>query len=199
MAYTVTFWGTRGSIPTPGPPTARYGGNTPCVAVEDAGGRLVILDAGTGLRALGLKRVAFGVRAMRLRPPGTTLGYRLTPVVGGPSMAYVTDNERGSGGHYDTPASWRKDLVAFLAHVELLIHDAMYTPQELEQHRGWGHSTFQEAVTLAADAGVQRLVLFHHEPEHGDADVDGMLAAARREANARGKPAGVMAAQEGAD
>src|SRR5438445_12071887 len=73
----------------------------------------------------------------------------------------------------------------------------MYTPQELEQHRGWGHSTFQEAVTLAADAGVQRLVLFHHEPEHGDADVDGMLTAARREANARGKPAEVMAAQEG--
>src|SRR3989442_2183704 len=57
MAYTVTFWGTRGSIPTPGPHTARYGGNTPCVAVEDAGGRLVILDAGTGIRALGLKLV----------------------------------------------------------------------------------------------------------------------------------------------
>src|SRR5438094_534836 len=34
MAYTVTFWGTRGSIPTPGAHTARYGGNTPCVAVE---------------------------------------------------------------------------------------------------------------------------------------------------------------------
>src|SRR2546430_15002699 len=55
MAYTVTFWGTRGSIPTPGAHTARYGGNTPCVAVEGAGGELVILDAGTGLRALGLK------------------------------------------------------------------------------------------------------------------------------------------------
>src|SRR5216117_4023652 len=57
MACTVTFWGTRGSIPTPGPHTARYGGNTPCVAVEDASGRLVILDGGTGIRALGLKLV----------------------------------------------------------------------------------------------------------------------------------------------
>src|SRR5207245_7740547 len=38
VAYTVTFWGTRGSIPTPGAQTARYGGNTPCVAVEGAGG-----------------------------------------------------------------------------------------------------------------------------------------------------------------
>src|SRR2546429_75826 len=64
MAYTVTFWGTRGSIPTPGAHTARYGGNTPCVAVEGSGGgkgggggrgggQLVILDAGTGIRALG--------------------------------------------------------------------------------------------------------------------------------------------------
>src|SRR5947199_6614157 len=57
MAYTVTFWGTRGSIPTPGAHTARYGGNTPCVAVEGPGGQLVILDAGTGIRALGLQLV----------------------------------------------------------------------------------------------------------------------------------------------
>src|SRR2546427_11514632 len=55
MAYTVTCWGPRGSIPTPGAHTARYGGNTPCVAVEGTGGQLVILDAGTGIRALGLK------------------------------------------------------------------------------------------------------------------------------------------------
>ncbi len=285
MAYTVTFWGTRGSIPTPGAHTARYGGNTPCVAVEGAGGQLVILDAGTGIRALGLQLVerqngavnaeillshahwdhiqglphfkpffspgnavriwgsrqgttsleailrqqmdpavfpipldalsakltvqqvdpgeftvgAFRVRAMRLRHPGTTLGYRLTPAAatGGASMAYVTDNELGPGGHYDTPTTWRKDLVAFLANVELLIHDAMYTPQELEQHRGWGHSTFEEAVTLAAEAGVRRLVLFHHEPEHGDAEVDGLLSAARRAAKARGTPAEVLAAREG--
>ena len=57
MAYTVTFWGTRGSIPTPGPNTARYGGNTPCVAVAGADEELLILDAGTGIRALGLQLV----------------------------------------------------------------------------------------------------------------------------------------------
>src|SRR3989440_12998026 len=55
MSYTVTFWGTRGSIPTPGPATSRYGGNTPCVAGEGAEGQLVVLDAGTGIRALGLE------------------------------------------------------------------------------------------------------------------------------------------------
>src|SRR5207248_11173931 len=57
MACTVTFWGTRGSIPTPGPRTARYGGNTPCVAVAGADGELLVLDAGTGIRALGVQLV----------------------------------------------------------------------------------------------------------------------------------------------
>ncbi len=284
-AYTVTFWGTRGSIPTPGVHTARYGGNTPCVAVEDAGGHLVILDAGTGIRALGLNLVErqngavkaeillshahwdhiqglphfkpffapgnavriwgsrqgttsleailrqqmdpavfpvpldalsatltveqvepgasefqvgrFQVRAIRLRHPGTTLGYRLTPAGGGPSMAYVTDNELGAGGHYTTTASWRKEFVAFLSGVDLLIHDAMYSPPELEQHRGWGHSTFEEAVALGAEARLRRLALFHHEPEHGDAEIDALLAAARKHAQQLGGPGEILAAQEG--
>ena len=49
----VRFWGVRGSIAAPGPKTARYGGNTPCVEVR-AGGRLMIVDAGTGIRELGV-------------------------------------------------------------------------------------------------------------------------------------------------
>jgi phosphoribosyl 1,2-cyclic phosphodiesterase len=283
MAYTVTFWGTRGSIPTPGAATARYGGNTPCVAVEGAGGQLVVLDAGTGIRALGVELVAnlngaarveillshahwdhiqglphfkpffapgnsvriwgtrqgtaslesilrqqmdpavfpvpldalsasltvqqvdaeefsigeFRVRTMKLRHPGTTLGFRLTPATGGPSMAYVTDNELGAGGQYEVPASWRRDFVAFLKGVELLIHDAMYTPTELEQHRGWGHSTYEETVTLAQDAAAKKLVLFHHEPEHDDKAMDALLASARKFATQRGGSLDVIAAQEG--
>ena len=49
----VTFWGTRGSIPSPGPDTVRYGGNTSCVEVR-ADGHVLIFDAGTGIRSLGL-------------------------------------------------------------------------------------------------------------------------------------------------
>ena len=50
--FSVRFWGVRGSFPTPGPMTVRYGGNTPCVEVE-AGGHILILDAGTGIIPLG--------------------------------------------------------------------------------------------------------------------------------------------------
>jgi phosphoribosyl 1,2-cyclic phosphodiesterase len=54
------FWGTRGSIPTPGKETVRYGGNTPCVEVRLRDNRLVILDAGTGIRELGEALMARG-------------------------------------------------------------------------------------------------------------------------------------------
>lgn len=53
MTVTLTFWGTRGSIPVSGHATARTGGSTPCVTLEAAGVPLTILDAGTGIRALG--------------------------------------------------------------------------------------------------------------------------------------------------
>lgn len=53
----VRFWGVRGSIPTPGPATSHYGGNTACVEVR-ADGEIVILDAGTGIRPLGAELVA---------------------------------------------------------------------------------------------------------------------------------------------
>src|SRR3989440_1081451 len=62
----VIFWGVRGSIPTPGPGTVRYGGNTSCVEVR-ADGEIIILDAGSGIRLLGqsLQR-EFGSDPIRL-------------------------------------------------------------------------------------------------------------------------------------
>jgi phosphoribosyl 1,2-cyclic phosphodiesterase len=53
VPLTVRFWGTRGSIPAPGPGTVRVGGNTSCLEVRH-GSRLLVLDAGTGIRALGI-------------------------------------------------------------------------------------------------------------------------------------------------
>ena len=58
MTFRLRFWGTRGSVPSPGPMTVRYGGNTPCVEVRTDANALVILDAGTGIRELGRALVA---------------------------------------------------------------------------------------------------------------------------------------------
>ena len=62
----VRFWGTRGSIPTPGPSTAKYGGNTACVEVRTDNGTLIVLDCGTGARALGLQLQQSAPQPLRL-------------------------------------------------------------------------------------------------------------------------------------
>lgn len=59
---TATCWGTRGSIPTPGPATVRYGGNTSCLEVQ-ADGRRYVFDAGTGIRALSRQLVEEAIEA----------------------------------------------------------------------------------------------------------------------------------------
>jgi phosphoribosyl 1,2-cyclic phosphodiesterase len=282
VGYTLTFWGTRGSIPTPGPRTARYGGNTPCVGITDGGGKLVVLDAGSGLRPLGAALAAqrrpvsahlllshthwdhiqgfpffkplgirgntlqiygsaqggvpldeilhrqmeptvfpvplealaatltvtpvseggfeldgFGVRAIRLRHPGTTLGYRLRPGDGGREVAYLTDNELGPGGDYPVASDWRARLVEFLTGVDTLIHDAMYSESIIAARAGWGHSTPTEAIDLAAEAGCRRLVLFHHDPENDDEAVDRLVRDARAYASVKSPRLEVEAASEG--
>jgi phosphoribosyl 1,2-cyclic phosphodiesterase/CheY-like chemotaxis protein len=59
----VQFWGTRGSIATPGPATARYGGNTSCIEVRSARGALVVIDCGTGAHPLGQELIARDVQS----------------------------------------------------------------------------------------------------------------------------------------
>ena len=54
----IRFWGTRGSIPKPGPATVRYGGNTSCVEVRTRSGTLIVLDCGTGATSSGQQLVA---------------------------------------------------------------------------------------------------------------------------------------------
>ncbi len=62
----VTIWGCRGSLATPGRATLRFGGNTSCVAAELCDGTLIVFDAGTGIRSLGLQLVADGAREIHL-------------------------------------------------------------------------------------------------------------------------------------
>ncbi|TFG50361.1 MAG: MBL fold metallo-hydrolase [Gemmatimonadales bacterium] len=132
------------------------------------------------LRSGDVTRVpGFEVRSFGLSHPGGALGYRITPDGGGPTVAYLTDNELGSGGAARVAPDWRESLVQFVRDSTLLIHDAMYTPALVTERSGWGHSSALDAVTLAADAGVKQLALFHHDPEHDDGHVDGLLAMAR--------------------
>jgi len=284
MTLRLTFWGTRGSVPTPGPLTVRYGGNTPCVEVRTDSGRLIILDAGTGLRELGRSlverssgapleadlflthahwdhiqglpffppifqagnrftiwgpgtlngdigrvireqmspvvfpvpfeslaaRVDFrnlgesqssadvDVANFEVQHPGGAVAYRLTSRgTNARSFVYISDNELAPNDQYHTSGTWRDRLVDFLRGANVLVHDATYTNEEYTEHRGWGHSTYDEALELAIDSGVETLVLFHHKPERTDDDLDACAAACRDAARARGSRLRVVAAAEG--
>jgi phosphoribosyl 1,2-cyclic phosphodiesterase len=62
----LTIWGCRGSVPTPGAETVRYGGNTSCVEVSLDDGTVLVLDAGTGIRQLGLELLNRGALRLNL-------------------------------------------------------------------------------------------------------------------------------------
>ena len=286
MTLAVRFWGTRGSVPSPGRATVRYGGNTPCVELRTPRGELVILDAGTGIRALGNALVGEGdggpvsadvflthlhwdhiqglpffaplfragdritihtaagavveaervlhsqmaakvfpvtfaevaaavkfravevdgcvragedycVRAHPVRHPGGALGLRFAASAGGDALVYVPDNELDPTVPYEAPREWRDQLVDFIRGARVLVHDSMYTPAEYVSHRGWGHSTYADAVALALDAEVETLVLFHHDPDRSDDGVDVVLAECRAAVAASGRRLRVIAAAEG--
>lgn len=86
-------------------------------------------------------------------------------------IVLATDHE---GGDPEIDAR----LARFAQGADVLIHDAQYTPEEYERSRGWGHSTWRHAVEAAKAARVARLILFHHDPRHDDADVEAIVAAA---------------------
>jgi phosphoribosyl 1,2-cyclic phosphodiesterase len=288
MTFQLRFWGTRGSIPSPGPNTVRYGGNTPSVEVRTPTGGLVLLDAGTGIRELGralmarangspitgdiflthahwdhiqgipffapafqrgnrftiwgakslaasIRRVVrdqmspvvfpvafeelaatfdfreltderhasdgFDVRAFPVRHPGGALGYRFGARTAGDdassAFVYISDNELRAPDPSPSDARWRGKLVEFIRGSRVLIHDATYTDEEYESHRGWGHSTYADAVSLALDSGVETLVLFHHSPDRSDDELDVRLAESCEVVARAGKSLKIIAAAEG--
>lgn len=99
------------------------------------------------------------IRAFPVHHPQGACGYRITAA--GASAVYAPDREPGDE---TLDRGIRKNSQG----ADVLIHDAQYTPEEYSQWQGWGHSTWEEAVAVARDAEVKRLVLFHHDPEHGD-------------------------------
>ena len=96
--------------------------------------------------------------------PGGAFSYRLE--ANGKTIVLCTDLEHGK--------EIDQDVVGFCRDADLLIHDAQYTDEELAQHRGWGHSSFNQAMTAAEQANVKKLVLTHHDPSHDDEFLDSM-------------------------
>ena len=73
------------------------------------------------------------------------------------------------------------ETVEFCRNSDVLIHDAEYYREEYEkQTRGFGHTVFEDTVRLGLDAGVKRLILWHHKPERTDVEIDDMIEEARR-------------------
>ncbi|MBM4275562.1 MAG: MBL fold metallo-hydrolase [Deltaproteobacteria bacterium] len=272
----ITFWGTRGSIPSPGSHTLEFGGNTTCVEVLLDSGRRVVIDGGTGFRLLGQKLeklggpcqfhfllthghwdhllgipffdpiyapdteilvdgwppafqamtrvfdshmgdgffpVAFdhlkaridyinrlaqgylevdGVRidSIRLNHPQGGLGFRFRE--GRHSMVFLTDNELGA-----IHGNRMSEFIEFVQGCDLLIHDAQYRPEDFPERRGWGHSSFDEVLALATQAGVRNLILTHHDPSRSDVEVQEIVEEARQMASAQGGPQFIDAAREG--
>jgi phosphoribosyl 1,2-cyclic phosphodiesterase len=116
---------------------------------------------------------------------GRMLGYRIAH--GGASMAYVSDHgpiEAGPGP--DGLGEYHEGIMELAGGVDLLVHDAQYTAEELCRRPHFGHSCAGYAVGLAIRAEARRLLLFHHDPGHGDAEVDRIQRAARRLAGRAG-------------
>jgi len=99
------------------------------------------------------------VKTNKHKHPGGAYGYRIE--LGSKVMVFCTDIEHGS--------SIDNDVVRFAEGADLSIHDAQFTDDELKKKRGWGHSSFSQAIDVAERANVKSLALTHHDPDHDDA------------------------------
>jgi phosphoribosyl 1,2-cyclic phosphodiesterase len=260
MSLRTKIWGCRGSLATPGPATVEYGGNTSCVEVMIGDDEALVLDAGTGIRELGVDLLRRGTRRIHLflthlhldhleglrffaplwdpsasvdiwgprspvlslqdrilrtfspplfpldlrdvparitfhdlpgKPwrrdgislfsdlvlhPGPTLGYRLE--IGGASLAYLPDHEPELAGIEGRTLDWISGS-ALANGADVVLHDAQYTEEEYATRIGWGHSSIDAAVAFCGAVGANQLVLFHHDPEHSDRDLESLENRAR--------------------
>jgi phosphoribosyl 1,2-cyclic phosphodiesterase len=154
------------------------------VHFAELGGDITFLDVTDEVIAIGHHKVT-------IRPVphiGPTVGYRVEG--NGRSVAYISDHQAPVDSDIIAPS-----VIELAAGVDVLIHDAQYTPEEFEKKATWGHCTVSYAIRVAVAAGAKKLVLFHHDPAHDDARLDELLAGAVAEAE--GFDLEVLSAYEG--
>lgn len=117
-----------------------------------------------------------------LNHPNGATGYRIEH--DGKAMCYVTDTEH-------VPGAPDRNILGLIEGADLVIYDSTYTEEEFPSKIGWGHSTWNEGVSLCREAGVEKMAIFHHDPEHDDAFME------KLEAEARNAWSGTFAARDG--
>jgi phosphoribosyl 1,2-cyclic phosphodiesterase len=155
------------------------------VEVTDLEGEIVFHDLLDEDLAVGDAKVT----SRQVPHVGRTAGYRVQ--FDGSTIAYISDHQAPSDGSFTVD----ENVLELADGVDLLIHDAQYTPDEFPAKATWGHCTIDYAVHVAVEAGAKRVALFHHDPSHDDETLDALAKAAVVLGEAHGVE--VLAAYEG--
>ncbi len=132
------------------------------------------------------------VTAQSVSHCGPTNGYRIE--AGGSSVVYIPDHQEPVADTSDRSEIVPESVREFCKDADVLIHDAQYDEAEFALRSTWGHSTVRYAAEVARQSGVAKLVLFHHDPTHGDEWVANAVVEAQAIA---GPDVEVIAATEG--
>jgi phosphoribosyl 1,2-cyclic phosphodiesterase len=127
-----------------------------------------------------------------LNHPGGGRAFRIEEE--GASCAYLTDNELFPP--YPVSTTYQ-EWVEFCKGVDVLIHDAQYVEADMPLKHGWGHSVVSQVLALARDAEVGTLVLFHHDPDRSDLELDQIQVQSEQFFVAQKSPVQVICAWEG--
>ena len=141
-----------------------------------------------------LEKEQIQVARKALNHPGGGVAHRIEE--DGVSVAYVTDNELEPPGKVHTTY---EEWVAFCSGVDVLIHDAQYTEADMPHKHGWGHSLISQVRQLATDAEVGSLVMFHHDPDRSDTQLDEIQRENERFLKGKSAPAKSYCAWEGCE
>jgi phosphoribosyl 1,2-cyclic phosphodiesterase len=113
------------------------------------------------------------LRTASLNHPQGCVGYRIE--ADGGVFVLATDTEPGPPVH-------DRALRDLARNADVLVYDAQYTPQQMAaEKKGWGHSCWLEGVRIAQECSVKNLILFHHDPDRDDTQVDAIVVNARKE------------------